>query len=339
MYPWQHWRTLVPLSVGTAGLVAFVIYSKYIPRFPLLRRTLFQSTSLLAAYFGTMVCGMVIWGAIYYIPYYFQVCKGWNHVEAASGTLIWSTTIAPAAMVAGFVIATRGRYMWAVLSGAALTVAGVAHFPAFNVETPTANWVSLLIISGFGLGLLYTGLSITIQAAVSPRDLPDAASLFTFFDKLGQTVGVAFGGTIFQNAMRQQLLRSPILKDQATALSKEASALVEIIRTVPLSRPALAALIESYVIALRWFWIGMVCFTVLALALLVLFAKEVNLRPKLPASTSSTQLMGDRPPSLPYPEPIGPLFMDSGRSSPYRWRYHNDDDLYSMLPRKLEGIA
>jgi len=45
---------------------------------------------------------------------------------------------------------------------------------------------------------LFPALQTQLQAASDPRHLAAAVSMFSFFRGLGQTIGIAIGGNIFQ---------------------------------------------------------------------------------------------------------------------------------------------
>ncbi|RAL61127.1 hypothetical protein DID88_010466 [Monilinia fructigena] len=80
--------------------------------------------------------------------------------------------------VFGIVAANTGSYRWDLWIGWAITAFGCA-------------------------------LSLAIQASALVEDAATAAGLFTFFRALGQTVGVAIGGGIFQNRMLAELKAVP----------------------------------------------------------------------------------------------------------------------------------
>lgn len=60
MYEWDSWRTLVPLCVGIAGLVGFVVYERLVPENPLIRLNLFDNRTAVANYFGTVMHGIIV---------------------------------------------------------------------------------------------------------------------------------------------------------------------------------------------------------------------------------------------------------------------------------------
>ena len=134
-----------------------------------------------------------------------------------------------------------------------------------DVNTSTISWIFLNIVSGLGLGILWPACSFGAQAASSNADLPFAAAMFAFFRVFGQTIGVAIGGLIFQNELQAQLLTYPALAGNASALSKDASALVQLLRTMPDDSVTKAQIVACFVKALRTVWIAMCAIAVLGL--------------------------------------------------------------------------
>jgi MFS family permease len=58
MYPWSHWRTLVPLILCGFGLVGFVAYEEWLTRRglqPLIRLEVMKNRTAAVTYFGTVI--------------------------------------------------------------------------------------------------------------------------------------------------------------------------------------------------------------------------------------------------------------------------------------------
>ena len=69
MYDWNNWRTLVALVIGVGGLVSFVLYSKFLRidrgHDPLIRGSIFRSSTALASYLGTVLHGNMPFARLY----------------------------------------------------------------------------------------------------------------------------------------------------------------------------------------------------------------------------------------------------------------------------------
>jgi hypothetical protein len=144
---------------------------------------------------------------------------------------------------------------------------GTGFLVYLQEETTTVSWVILCLIPGLGYGILYPAMSFAVQAPASNSDLPFAAAMFSFFRSLGQTLGVAIGGVIFQNTLKYKIENDPTLSDYGKAddWSKDASALVQVISAVPAGQRSLReGLVHAYVDALRIVWVVMATFACVA---------------------------------------------------------------------------
>jgi hypothetical protein len=114
-------------------------------------------------------------------------------------------------------------------------------------------WIFITLVTGVGTGMLYPSLTFAVQAAVPNKDQAYGVALFTFFrvkctplhsskyrhptnadaQAAGQAIGVAVGGTIFQNSMKREILKHPSIAARASEWSANSTALVEIIRAMP----------------------------------------------------------------------------------------------------------
>jgi hypothetical protein len=155
-------------------------------------------------------------------------------------------------------------------------VVGIWHIPIFKADTPASVWISISLLTGAGLGILYPAMSFAIQASATDIDLPYAASLFTFFRSFGQMLGVAIGGVIFQNALHSKLESYPSLAADAKNITKNAAAIVEAIRQMQHS-PLKDNVVDSYIVALRMVWFGMSGLAVLASLVALVFTKDSTL--------------------------------------------------------------
>ncbi|KAF2143629.1 uncharacterized protein K452DRAFT_160324 [Aplosporella prunicola CBS 121167] len=280
MYPWNHWRTLVPLLVGLGGLVFFMLWSRLVPSQPILRGSLFKTATGLVCYFSIVIHGMFLWSVLYYMPLYFEAAKNYTPIQSGIALFPWTFTTAPAAVIVGILIARIGSYRWAIYGGWFLTTLGVGLMILFEASTPMKMWVPLSLVSGVGLGMLYPAMSLCNQASATPADTTAAAALNPFFRNYGQMLGVAVGGSIVQNMVKKKLEAIPSLAPKAAAYSKDASALVEVIRamTAPAQRPLRDQLTTAYCDSLRTLWIVMCGLAGGALVLSVLFTKSYSLQ-------------------------------------------------------------
>lgn len=61
LYPWSSWRTLVPLSLGAAGLLVFCLYEAKTGTVTIVPLPFFKNPTTSVSYFGTFIHGMILW--------------------------------------------------------------------------------------------------------------------------------------------------------------------------------------------------------------------------------------------------------------------------------------
>lgn len=263
MYDWTSWRTLVPLIIGAVGMIAFAFYERFVPSEPLLMASLFSNRTINLGWLFAMIHGIILWCMLYYQPLYFEAVKGYRPIIAGVSLFPATFTVAPLSIITGFLITKTGRYRWSIWSGWAVATLGTGLLIIWDVNSSIPEWLFTELVSGIGLGILFPSLLYQIQAAAKPKDVSFAAALFSFFRAFGQAVGVAIGGAIFQNEMRRNLQHTTRFADQASALAKDAAALVQIIHDA--SAEDQAVLRKAYTDSLRTIYIVMcalagVCF-------------------------------------------------------------------------------
>ncbi|KAF2436703.1 MFS general substrate transporter [Tothia fuscella] len=263
MYPWSHWRTLVPLILCAVALIAFVAYEEWLTRIgrePIIRTSVFKNRTSAVTFFTTVIHGIVLWSILYYLPLYYEAVKEFSPILAGVALFPQTFTVAPASVVAGVLIAVTGKYRNITWFGWATTTVGMGLLILLKASTSTPGWIFLNLVSGVGTGVLFSAMAIAVQAASSNEDMAHSVTMFAFFRAAGQTFGVAISGTIFQNQMKKELLKHPLLAENASNWSQDAAGLVQIIKQMPAGL-AKDQLKDSYVGALKYVWIVM---TVLA---------------------------------------------------------------------------
>ena len=231
-YPWTSWHTLVPLCLGIAGLITFIAYEETVAAEPLIRLVIFKNQTAAVSYSATVIHGMILWSLLYYLPLYYEAVKGFSPIVSGVALFPETFTVAPASVAVGILITVTGRYRWAIWGGWVLTVLGTGLLYLLDVDTSTASWIFINLVGGLGMGMLFPSMAFAIQASQTNEDLAFAIAMFSFFRAFGQTLGVAVGGTVFQNQMKSKLLAYPALASKAGEYSKDASGLVQIIKSM-----------------------------------------------------------------------------------------------------------
>lgn len=271
LYPWNSWRTLVPLIIGACGLAVFAYYEVRFAADPIIPPTIFQNRTATVSFLGSLLQGLVLWCALYYLPLYYEAVKEYSPIVSGVALFPETFTVAPSAMVVGILTTRWGHYRWAIWLGWLLSTLGVSLICFIKVDTSIPAWIFLNIVPGIGLGLLFPSLGFAIQASATSDTLAIAVGMFSFFRAMGQAIGVAIGGVVFQNRMYHNLLQYPSLAPRASEYSQDAAGLVQVIREMPAGAEKLM-LQTAYTDSLRIVWA--VCCAVCGVGLLTSLLTE-----------------------------------------------------------------
>ncbi|KUJ16470.1 MFS general substrate transporter [Mollisia scopiformis] len=211
MYPWTDYHTLLPLLLGAMGLLSFLEYTHIYTTHPLIRASIFSTTTATVNFLCTSLHGAILWSLLYYMPLYYQTAKNASPITSAIILFPFTLTMGPASVVDSVIIGLTGRYRPSLWLGWTLTLLGTLLLLSLSPNTPLATLIALQLPPGLGFGILYPAMSFAVQAPASDTDLPFAAAMFTFFRTLGQSLGVAVSGNIFQSSFHHYTQHSVIL--------------------------------------------------------------------------------------------------------------------------------
>ena len=252
--PWSSFRTVVPLVLGVLGMCATMAWERFRARRPFLHKSLFYCLSSFAAYAGAMAQGLLLYGQLYYIPFYFLSAKESSPIRAGVCLLPVFLSLIPASVVVGAVITRINHFRWAIWSGWALTTLGSGLTIIWDVDSSTATWVIILIVLGIGHGLLLNAQNFATQAIAKPEDEASAAAMYAFMRSFGMALGVGIGGSVFQNVMKSKLqaLGLPL------AIANDSVAYIETLKSLPATSQLKTQVLQAYVSGFHGVY-GMFC--------------------------------------------------------------------------------
>lgn len=271
MYEWTSWRTLFPLLIGSVGVIGFGVYEYWLSKRafdsegsvlpgnhtePIIRFTIFNNRTMLITYLETLIHGIVLWSLLYFLPLYYEAVQGYTPIISGVAILPETSFVAPMSVVVGIICAKTGRYRWAIYTGWFLTTMGAGVLILLGPSTSIVSWIFLNFPISIGTGMLFPAMALAIQAAGRQEDAGHAAAFYSFTRVFGQSLGVAIGGVIFQNQIKIKLQGYELLAPLADAYSKDATALVGIIKTMEEGLEK-TQLIQAYADALKIIWVVM----------------------------------------------------------------------------------
>ncbi|KAI0324265.1 iron permease [Cubamyces sp. BRFM 1775] len=204
-FSWSSPQVLAPLIIGFVGIFAWVAYEMYIPAEPTIPFRLLTNRTSVSGYIGTALQGFVISAALFYLPVYFQACKGASPVRSGVDMLPYSLSIPPFAIVAGATATATDRYKPQNIIAWACITLGMGLQSTLGADAAVRNWIGFQIIPGIGFGLLFTATTFPILAPLPVELNASALAFFIFIRTFFQAWGITVGATVLQNQLRARL--------------------------------------------------------------------------------------------------------------------------------------
>ncbi|KAL2201510.1 major facilitator superfamily domain-containing protein [Corynascus similis CBS 632.67] len=242
-YEWKSVQTITPIFVGIIGIAIAIVWEIYGAPEPLLRPSLLNSPSVLVIYICAFFQGFILLCAMYYVPFYFSAVRFAVPIEAGLNLLPVTFSLLPGSIVISLAITRVGRYRWAVWSGWAVATVGCGLLVLLDADTKTPVWVFIFVVFGIGHGMILTSISVGIQAMSHSEDAGRAAAMYAFMRSLGMSIGVAVGGTVFQNVMSNKLDEL----DLPRSIAHNSEAFVKVMYHMDPTDPKRISLIHAYV--------------------------------------------------------------------------------------------
>ncbi|KAM5361098.1 hypothetical protein ACJZ2D_013309 [Fusarium nematophilum] len=265
-FEWNSAGTLAPLCLGTIGLILTWFYERRWAESPVLQQRLFSSASQVSTYICGSLQGIVLYGQLYYIPFYFTSVKAYSPLKTGVATLPVMLITVPSSIIAGGFVTRTKNYRLPIWLGWMLTATGSGLTLMFDMNTLTSEWATILVVIGFGHGAVLNAQSFATQAMCKRGDETLAAAMYAFTRQFGMALGVGIGGSAFQNAMSLKLRQM----DLPTDLARNSEAYVTELHKLPDGRALKEQILEAYVFGFRGVYLFFTCVSGLAFLLTLL---------------------------------------------------------------------
>ncbi|KAF2705287.1 MFS general substrate transporter [Pleomassaria siparia CBS 279.74] len=180
----------------------------------------------------------------------------------------------PSAIAAFYCAMANGLLLFSALY--CLPFYYIGLFLLLDLHTSYAILAVILETFGMGCGMVLTSVNVGIQAISKVEDCVMAASMYGFFRSLGMPFGIVLSGTMFQNAMKSQLLSYGLPGE----IAHDSERYIYVLRTMAIDDPKRAAILDSYLKGFRGVFVLMTCVAASALAV-SLFIKRFDMNKKL----------------------------------------------------------
>ncbi|MGW3186080.1 MFS transporter [Kitasatospora sp. NPDC001119] len=214
---WTSTPTLELFALSAVALVAFLVI-EHRSEHPLLDLALFRNASFVTVMFS-VTASAVVFACLVYTSVWLQSVIG-------LGPLAAGLTLIPLAMTSFVGSTYTGRRLLHKLSprvtiSTGLLLTGVGCALEWLLVDANSDWLTLLpglVIIGAGVGIGGPAVNSAVMAAVPPARGGMASGSMATFRQLGQTLGVAVLGLVFQAGMAKKL-RGQVPNPHSTAVA------------------------------------------------------------------------------------------------------------------------
>ena len=173
-----------------------------------------------AAYLGILIAGAGMFGVFLFVTYYLQDTLHYSAVITGLAFLPMVVCIAIASNLSNIVLMPRIGPKPIVASGLLLGAVGEVLFTRIGVHSSYAGVVlPALLVTGFGLGLMFSTAFNTGTYGVAPRDTGVASATVNTSQQLGGAIGTSLLNTIFASAVTAYLASHLVAHSAASTVA------------------------------------------------------------------------------------------------------------------------
>lgn len=281
-YPWSAYQVIVPLVLGFAGFVSFIVYeaSRYCSH-PTMPMHLFANRTSATAFVVTFLHTLSGVSVMYFLPVYFQAVLGSTPARAGIQLLPTILFMIPGAILGGNLLSKFGRYRPLQHAGFAFMIVGFGLLTLLGTDSSTGEWVGYQLFGALGTGITLPVLLPAVQASLKEEDTALSTSTWSFIRTFGFVWGATIATAVFNNHFEE--LRSSITDSVISdglaggrAYERATKTFIDTL-TNPVTK---SQVLNVYVAALNRVWYVSLAFAAVGFVLVIL-QKEVPLRKEL----------------------------------------------------------
>jgi EmrB/QacA subfamily drug resistance transporter len=272
-YPWGSSQIIGLFAASAIGALLF-IWREGQAAEPILPLRLFKNKIFTVTTLLSLVVGIVMFGALIFLPQYQQIVRGDSATKSGLMLLPLIGGLMIASLGSGRIISKIGRYRIFPIIGTTLITFAFWLFSHITATTPRFELGLWMVVLGLGIGQVMPVLTLAVQNAVERKDLGTGTSSVVFFRTIGSALGAAMFGAILSNRLVAHISQTIPggAGEQAAAGLKHSAASIK-----ALPPAAQAKVLDAFAASFHDVFLIGIPFAVLALAI-ALTLKEAPLR-------------------------------------------------------------
>lgn len=199
-YPWGS-SQIIGLFIASLVSALLFLWRETKAAEPILPLRLFKNEIFSVTTILSLLVGIVMFGAIIFLPQYQQLVRGDSATKSGLMLLPLVLGIMSASLTSGRLISKLGRYRMFPIIGTFTVSVGIWLFSHITISTNRVLLSIWMYILGAGIGMVMPVLTLAVQNSAERRDLGTATSSVVFFRSIGSALGAAIFGAILLNRL------------------------------------------------------------------------------------------------------------------------------------------
>jgi EmrB/QacA subfamily drug resistance transporter len=206
-YPWLSVQIIGLFATAIIGALLFV-WREHYAKEPIIPLGLFKNDIFTVSSLLSFVIGIVMFGALIFLPQYQQLVRGDSATKSGLMLLPMVAGLMSASVTSGRLISKSGRYRRFPIVGTAILTLAFWLFSHIAVDTNRVVLGVWMAILGMGIGMVMPVMTLAVQNAVERKNLGTATSSVTFFRSIGSSLGGAIFGAILTNRLAHHIMEN-----------------------------------------------------------------------------------------------------------------------------------
>ena len=204
-YAWGSPQVVGLISFGLAMGVAFVVIESRSDS-PIMPLEIYKNQMVAVALLATFLTGFGMFGAIIFVPLFFQGVLGASATSSGSFLTPMMLGIVFGATISGQLLSrTGGHYRVQAIIGTGLMLTGAALISTMDKDTSFARAVGYIVVMGLGLGVTFPTFTLAVQNSIPFRLMGVATSALQFYRSVGGMLGLAILGSVMASRFASRL--------------------------------------------------------------------------------------------------------------------------------------
>jgi EmrB/QacA subfamily drug resistance transporter len=194
---------LVPIAIGLALLVVFVVHALRTSKAPIIDLRLFRHRSFSASAALMFLSGAALYGPMFLLPLYYQQARGFDAL--ATGLMLAPQGVGTAlALAVVGLLADRIGARPLVAVGALITTTGTLAYTQLPSDPNDVLLTASLVLRGIGLGAVGIPTMAAAYHQLRHSAIPRATSATNVIQRVGASFGTALVAVILQQQINDQ---------------------------------------------------------------------------------------------------------------------------------------